>query len=386
MLTDHKISNGSGKLLAAITLFAALAPGVLMMAPALAGQLASAWRLSPAHIGMLFSAELGGMSLATLPAWWWMSRINWRRVAVIATGIFILGNLVSALIAAWTVNYPALLILRFVTSLSGGTLMILCITCAASTANPSRAYAFWMFGQLTLGALGLLFLPLLFAHFGLMIIYLILAIMMFCCLPLLRAFPVRFQVNVAESVPLRPTNHGKKWCAVLAVLAFYISISAVWTFMGTIAAGAGLTIVQRGQVLAIASIFGIIATGIASLVGQRIRANRLIWLSYGLLAASLLMLSQAPTMARFSLGAVMFVFAWNFGVPFILARVAGLDNNGKLMNSINLVIGGGMAIGPALAGAFLQCSAASISVLPIGALIVGVASLVLLPSLTLSTD
>ncbi len=41
-------------------------------------------------------------------------------------------------------------------------------------------------------------------------------------------------------------------------------------------------------------------------------------------------------------------------LPFILARVAALDNNGRLMNSINLVIGGGMAAGPALAGALLQ--------------------------------
>ena len=34
---------------------------------------------------------------------------------------------------------------------------------------------------------------------------------------------------------------------------------------------------------------------------------------------------------------------WTFVLPFILARVAGLDNSGRLMNSINLVIGGGMA-------------------------------------------
>ncbi len=45
-------------------------------------------------------------------------------------------------------------------------------------------------------------------------------------------------------------------------------------------------------------------------------------------------------------------------LPFILARVAGLDNSGRLMNSINLVIGGGMAAGPALAGALLQHSPA----------------------------
>jgi len=94
------------------------------------------------------------------------------------------------------------------------------------------------------------------------------------------------------------------------------------------------------------------------------------------------MLSDGPMMMRFSIGAVMFVFAWNFGVPFILARVASLDNNGKLMNSINMVIGGGMAIGPALAGMFLQVSADSISILPMGSLILGILSWVLLPSHT----
>ena len=61
-----------------------------------------------------------------------------------------------------------------------------------------------------------------------------------------------------------------------------------------------------------------------------------------------------PLLVRYAIAALLFKFTWTFVLPFILARVAGLDSNGRLMNSINLVIGGGMAAGPALAGALLQ--------------------------------
>ncbi|MDF7745988.1 MFS transporter, partial [Klebsiella pneumoniae] len=50
----------------------------------------------------------------------------------------------------------------------------------------------------------------------------------------------------------------------------------------------------------------------------------------------------------------LFKITWTFVLPFILARVAGLDNSGRLMNSINLLIGGCLAAGPALGGALLQ--------------------------------
>ena len=303
-LTDNALSRPAGlmvslRLLAAIVIFAAIAPGILMTAPAVAAQLASEWQLKPGQIGWLFSAELGAMSLATLPAWWWMSRLDWRRVALTAGVVFLAANLASAVVT----QYETLLAARFIASLAGGTLMILCISCAAGTPNPSRVYAFWVLGQLLLGMLGLLALPGLFATFGLKVVYLILAAIMLCCLPLVSAFPPRFQpLSVSRQQP--STTLWRQALAVLAVLTFYISLSAVWTFIGTIGS-AGL------------------------LIGQ-------------------------PLLVRYAIAALLFKFTWTFVLPFILARVAGLDNSGRLMNSINLVIGGGMAAGPALAGALLQ--------------------------------
>lgn len=231
--------------------------------------------------------------------------------------------------------------------------MILCISCAAGTPNPSRVYAFWVLGQLLLGMLGLLMLPGLFATFGLKVVYLILAAIMLCCLPLVSAFPPRFQ-PLSASHQRPSTALWRQALAVLAVLTFYISLSAVWTFIGTIGSAAGLTPTQVGLVLAAATVCGIIGAGGAALRGTQ-RADRLpVWLGYGLLIVSVGLLIGQPLLVRYAIAALLFKFTWTFVLPFILARVAGLDNNGRLMNSINLVIGGGMAAGPALAGALLQ--------------------------------
>ena len=111
---------------------------------------------------------------------------------------------------------------------------------------------------------------------------------------------------------------------------------------------------NRRQKRVIKAKFIFIGAGGAALRGTR-RADRLpVWLGYGLLIVSVGLLVGQPLLARYAIAALLFKFTWTFVLPFILARVAGLDNSGRLMNSINLVIGGGMAAGPGLAGVLLQ--------------------------------
>ncbi|EPF40015.1 transporter, partial [Klebsiella pneumoniae subsp. pneumoniae CIP 52.145 = B5055] len=99
----------------------------------------------------------------------------------------------------------------------------------------------------------------------------------------------------------------------------------------------GLSPTQVGLVLAAATVCGIIGAGGAALRGTR-RADRLpVWLGYGLLIVSVGLLIGQPLLVRYAIAALLFKFTWTFVLPFILARVAGLDNSGRLMNSINLV-------------------------------------------------
>jgi len=337
--------------LLAIVLFAAVVPCVLMTAPAVAGQYAAQLGLGPARVGQLFSAELAAMSLATLPAYYWQPRWDWRRVARGAALLFILANLAST----GCDSYLALMALRVLSALAGGTLMVVCIASAASSRQPDRVYGLWVSGQLILGAVGLWLLPPLFGAFGLKALYLGLALLMLLCLPLAGAFPAS-----AAPGPMKPAHAPleHRWlpglCGLLAVLLFYTGLSAVWTFIGSIAASAAIDPGSSGRILSIATLMGIAGSLCATLIGPRWPRNLPLALGIGLMALAVALLLGSPDLRRFALAALLFKYCWTFALPFILACLADHDRAGRLMNSANLVIGGGLALGPAIAGPLLE--------------------------------
>lgn len=343
--------NCSLALLTAIVIFAAIAPGILMTAPAVAGQVALQWGLNETQIGDLFSVELGAMSLATLPAYWWLSKVNWHHAGYVAAAFFILGNIASAFIQ----DYQMILIVRFLASLGGGSLMILSISCAASAPNPSRVYSFWLLGQLAFGTIGLLIFPPLFAKFGIQAIYFTLAGTMLISLPLIKSFPTRpivISPSIHSGAP--SASNLKKCFAILGVLSFYICISSVWTFIGVSAVAAGLDENNAGRVLSVATGAGIIGAIVAGILSAKQSRQFMLLIGYGLLLGGVMLLFGTPNIWRFVIAAVAFKFTWSFVCPFMLAQIADLDPSGKLMNSSNLVIGGGLAIGPMIAGRLLQ--------------------------------
>ena len=101
---------------------------------------------------------------------------------------------------------------------------------------------------------------------------------------------------------------------------------------------------------------GIVGAGCASLIGERLPRGLLLLLGYGLMVGAVLLLLEQPALARLALAALAFKFTWTFILPLILACLAELDRSGRLMNASNLVIGGGLAIGPALAGRLIEGS------------------------------
>ncbi|QXI26215.1 MFS transporter [Pseudomonas vanderleydeniana] len=337
-------------LMIALVVLAAITPSLLMTAPAVAAQLASQWGLAPAQIGNLFMAELGAMSLATLPAFWWLKRIDLRRAGLLAGALFIVGNLLSA----WVSDYSLLMLMRMAAGLGGGSLMILCMVSAALMNNGSRVYGFWVLGQLVLGALGLQVLPLMFARYGLVACYLSLAILMAVALPLVRTFPVA--LGGAVDQPRVPIAQGRAALGILAILCFYVSLSGVWTFIGAIASRAAINPQDSGQVLAIATLMGIVGAGCTAVIGDRLPRTALLILGYGLMIGAVLLLQDQPTALRFACAALIFKFTWTFVLPLILAYLAELDPSGRLMNLTNLVIGAGLAIGPGIAGHLIQAS------------------------------
>ncbi|AQT50363.1 MULTISPECIES: MFS transporter [Burkholderia cepacia complex] len=352
---DGRASTFARSTLVALVVFAAITPLLLLVAPAVAGQLATQLGLSASQIGTYFFVELGAFSLATVPSYLWLGRIDARRVAAFAVALFGAGNLLTAL---WMPGFAALLALRAVTALGGGSLMVLCMTSAATSQNSDRVYGLWVVGQLIAGAIGLFVLPHVFAAFGLRALYVALAGLALLAAPLSRGFPSSLGTRTASPHTARgdasPTPRHFVVLAIGAVLTFYLAIGSVWTFASRAAAEAGLDPQTTGNVLAIASVMGIAGAALASCAGGRLARRAMLATGYALLAASLVALAAMRDTGGYGAAIFAFKFAWTFVLPFILATVAQIDTSGRLVATLNFVIGAGLAAGPLLAGLMLD--------------------------------
>ncbi|NHL66603.1 MFS transporter [Burkholderia ambifaria] len=354
--SDGRTATFARSTLVALVVFAAITPLLLLVAPAVAAQLATQLGLSASQIGTYFFVELGAFSLATVPSYLWLGRVDARRVAACAIALFGMGNLLTAL---WMPGFGALLALRAVTALGGGSLMVLCMTSAATSENSDRVYGLWVVGQLTAGAIGLFVLPHVFAAFGLRALYVALAVLALFAAPLSRGFPATLGVGTASAQAARGGANADASprfvvLAIGAVLMFYLAIGSVWTFASRAAAQAGLDPQSTGNVLAIASVMGIAGAALASCAGGRFARRAMLAAGYALLAASLVALAALPDASGYSAAIFAFKFAWTFVLPFMLATVAQIDTSGRLVATLNFVIGAGLAAGPLLAGLLLD--------------------------------
>ncbi|MCA8092696.1 MFS transporter [Burkholderia anthina] len=353
--SDGRASTFARSTLVALVVFAAITPLLLLVAPAVAGQLATQLGLSASQIGTYFFIELGAFSLATVPSYLWLGRVDARRVAVCAIALFGAGNLLTAV---WMPGFVALLALRAVTALGGGSLMVLCMTSAATSRNSDRVYGLWVVGQLVAGAIGLFVLPHVFVAFGLRALYVALAVLAVIAAPLARGFPATLGARAVSAQTTRDAaSHTPRLYVALAigaVLTFYLAIGSVWTFASRAAAQAGLDPQSAGNVLAIASVMGIAGAALASCAGGRVARRAMLAAGYALLAASLVALAALPHASGYSAAIFAFKFAWTFVLPFILATVAQIDTSGRLVATLNFVIGAGLAAGPLLAGLLLD--------------------------------
>ena len=344
--------------LLSLVVFAAITPLLLLVAPAVAAQLGGQLGLSASQIGTYFFVELGAFSCATLPSLLWLGRIDARRVAAIATAVFCLGNLATAVLMP---GFVALLVLRGLTALGGGTLMVLCMTSAATSGNRDRVYGLWVVGQLVAGALGLFVLPHLFGVFGLRALYVILAALALMASPLTRGFDPDLGRGHGKQVQQAAAGARGTWLlstlVIGGVLAFYVAIGGVWTFASKAAALAGLDAGRTGGLLAIASVMGIVGAACASLIGNRMARTAMLLTGYAILVVALLGLSAHPASTGYAAAIFAFKFAWTFVLPFILAAAAKTDTSGRLIATLNFVIGAGLAVGPLIAGLLLDAGA-----------------------------
>lgn len=338
-------------LLITITLCASVLPATFLWAPALSMQLTSQIGLSPSRIGAMFSLELIFSSLATLPAIYWLRSGHWQRWALLFMGLYIGGNLVSALLLER--HFDAFLAARGVTALAAGSLLILCTRSVAHLDDRGRAFGSIIFGQLILGTLGLAVLPSAFQHFGPGVCFALQALLMLACVPLCRHF-VRVPQLAASggSRRLGASRHGL--LGVASIFLLYVCLGGVWTFISALQAPTAMDRGQLDQLLTLSSALGILGAGAATLLGRDRYRGTCLLLGFAALILALLVMAAVPRADAAFIAVLVFKFTWTLLVPFMLTVISLHDREGGLINLTNLVLGLGLACGPALCGYLLE--------------------------------
>jgi predicted MFS family arabinose efflux permease len=348
-----------------IAVFSAVLYMVLLIAPVIAGKLVQQFGLTPSQVGMLFSCELGAFSLATVPAYLWLRRVNLNTASYVFTFVAIAGNIVSGFLDSFALLVAA----RVITSLAAGSITVIILTLSGKTSNPSRAFGIFVVFQLLMGAIILAVFPALFANAAVGAIYWTMAGLAMCCLPvvrmidgeMLRREPVASEAGAAGKVPA-----GRFVLGLAAVLLFYIGLSGVWSFMAQIAGGVGIDLSAASLVLAIATVPGILSALLATVLGDSPKRRMFLLIGYIGLAGSVALLFGLSGVLQFAAAAMIFKFAWTFILPYLLSSLSDLGRGGHVMNTTNLMIGTGFAIGPALSGVLIESSGGFGSMLAVG--------------------
>jgi MFS family permease len=135
---------------------------------------------------------------------------------------------------------------------------------------------------------------------------------------------------------------------MLSILSFCIGLNGTWAYMERIGDAAGINSLTIAGTLSTASIFGIVGAVVATILGNKIGRLPVILFGIGLLILGLFLMQGTPSVLSYTIAAFIFKYSWTFTFPYLLAVMAGIDRTGKLLIVSNIVIGGGMALGPAI--------------------------------------
>ena len=333
----------------AAMVMAVIGPAVFLVQPEWVKGLVLYAGFSDAQAGLIASAEMWGMCVATVAMSVVAPRVDWRSALAVSLLAVIAGNLLTLAIS----GSQAFAALRFGVGLGTGVIVSLSFTVVGLTAKPDRGFGFIMVWTLVYAALATSLMPFLYASAGVAGAVLFFTVLTACGLPFVRLLPASGgdQVRTAGAQRL-----GRGFIAVglVALLAYFVGLGAVWAYISLIGIAGGLSEQQVANSVALAQFAGIAGALTAVALGSRY--GRAAPLALGILAGvlSIWLMSQWSSVAMFGVAVVLFVYAWNVAHPYLLGAMASFDAAGRVVVYAVALQMLGLATGPMLGGAIIS--------------------------------
>lgn len=350
MSTNKNKNHDRPASIAAILVLGAVAVAGFNIQPMYLGALADHLGFSTEQLGVIAGIEIAGSALAGVAAIFWIRRLNWQRVALVALLILGAGNVISA----YVTNFESLLIVRFLTGFLGiGTNYALAIAALSDTRHTERNFSMAVVVQVSVAIAGFLLLPSYIAEFGTPAVFLPLAVAAFAVVPFLKHLP---EGGTKESVVTREVVDSKTWPIWLALACqcvWYLGIGGVWAFVERIGVDAGIEAEGIGNALAIGMAVGLLGAFVAAALADRF--GRVIPFAVAMLGQLLAvwLLAGLDDANGLVIAICLYNGTWNFALPYLFALAAEADSRGRLVVLMSTAQAVGLTFGATLAGALI---------------------------------
>jgi predicted MFS family arabinose efflux permease len=321
--------------------------------PSFVGALTDVLGFSAQRTGMLASADLVGIAVASATAPWWLREIPWRRGSIVSLSILLGLNLGCMGVT----HFAPLLILRLLAGLATGVAFCVALAGVLDTRLADRNTGLMVCMQVVVGAVGVFALDSVPTRWRLDAVYLYIAAWLIPTLALVYAF---FPDDPAD----RPTRGRIDWrqvakpgtAAMLGGVLYWVMIGGVWGYLEGFARGAGLSLAQIGEALSLGLVVSLLGSLAAALIGLRFgRAMPLIvsGIAQILCLHLLTRLSHFanPILAFYIINTV-FQIAWSYVVAYFIIIFSDVEPSGRFVALWGTACHASLALGPYL-GAFL---------------------------------
>jgi predicted MFS family arabinose efflux permease len=335
-----------------LTVFAVISIGLAAMSgymglPFLIGFLTELNQLNSTQSGLLASADVSGLALASITAPWWLKKLVNSRAIYICLLIVIVANVITPLIT----EFNLLILDRFVVGIAGGIVFTKSTVLLATSENPERSIGFFTSASAFIMSFFLVLMPIIAQEFNQSTSLSFLAFLPTLCLLLVRYWP--------KSLPNHQENDGDSISFTMPLLTvllcfalFAASVNIMWSFVERIGGEFDFSSSDIGITISLSNLFSMFGGLIAAKLGRRFGILAPIVFGVSIQIACLLILYLLNvSMSLWLFGcifAVYFLF-WSFIDVYQYSAMQKFEPSGKGVSMTPAFIALGSAVGPLFA-------------------------------------
>lgn len=335
------------------TIAALIGYSVIFLLPSFLEAAAVQFNLNNQQIGWLGSSETGGLAISTLLCALFINKLDIKKIAVLGIVIALIANVLSNFCTA----VEGLLWSRLVAGLGEGLLVTAGMTALAKTANPDRWFAIYTGAAVVLQAAGLFLLPSVIQQWQLFGVLLCFIILLILALFFIRYLPNKTDVIRENSLNSPETSNAKLSrnlvFGVFAILSFYISIGAVWTYIAGIGTAAGFSFEWVSTALSISMIGGFIGAVLLALMGRMATGSVILIVSGLIMLLCLYFLDLDFNKSQYTWTLIIYSVVWSVIASRLFSLIATADKSGRFITASQPMLNIGFALGPLMASGLI---------------------------------